>query len=82
MQCCSLASNKESLIEVSRAMLYTWVDGRRRDVMSCVESAVLVLLSRCRLRRAMTKARRGMPGWWYGDGGVLSEMGVVVVAIR
>jgi hypothetical protein len=27
VQCCSLASNKESLIQVSRAVLYTWMGG-------------------------------------------------------
>lgn len=27
VQCCSLASNKESLIQVSRTVLYTWMGG-------------------------------------------------------
>jgi hypothetical protein len=57
VQCCSLASNKESLIQVSRAVLCTWMGGGG-GVMSRRggAAAIKVPCSESSAGRAMTKA--------------------------
>jgi hypothetical protein len=53
-------------------VLYTWVDGQAEegcDELCRVGGAAAIKVPSS--ERAMTKARRGRPGWWYGDAGVV-----------